>query len=57
MNKKYIEAIKHSKDSKQSKQTFTISKPEASSSKTQPVFPQLMKQQLKQNLLDHQVGM
>ena len=34
MNKKHIEAIKHSKDSKQSKLTFTISKPEASSSKT-----------------------
>ena len=36
MNKKHIEAIKRSKDSKQSKLTFTISKPEASSSKTQP---------------------
>ena len=36
MNKKHIEAIKHSKDSKQSKVTFTISKPEAKSSKTQP---------------------
>ena len=36
MNKKHIEAVKHSKDSKQSKLTFTISKPEASSSKTQP---------------------